>query len=85
MFTASLRRERMKANLQRLKEKEIRVVKERRELKFKQKAIRQVQEVQKGYQKFNVNKFVIMPLDDILKKKHQLLLAKEQNEAAKRL
>ena len=75
----------MKANLQRLKEKEIRVVKERRDLKFKQKAIRQVQEVQKGYQKFNVNKYVIMPLDDILKKKHQLLLAKEQNEAAKRL
>ena len=44
-----------------------------------------MQEVQKGYQKFNVNKFVIMPLNDILKKKHQLMIHKEQQEAAKRL
>ena len=40
MFTASLRRVRMKANLQRLKEKELRVVQERRDLRYKQRAIK---------------------------------------------
>jgi len=42
MFTASLRRVRMKANLQRLKEKEMRVVQERREMQKKQIVVRQI-------------------------------------------
>ena len=72
MFTASLRRVRMKANLQRLKEKELRVAKERRDIRFKHKAIKQIQEAQHNF-KFSVNKLIVMPISDILKKKHQIL------------
>ena len=74
MFTASLRRVRMKANLQRLKEKELRVAKERRDIRFKHKAIKQIQETQHNF-KFSVNKLIVMPISDILKKKHQILTA----------
>ena len=72
MFTASLRRVRMKANLQRLKEKELKVAKERRDIRFKHKAIKQIQETQHNF-KFSVNKLIVMPISDILKKKHQIL------------
>lgn len=62
----------MKANLQRLKEKELRVAKERRDIRFKHKAIKQIQEAQHNF-KFSVNKLIVMPISDILKKKHQIL------------
>ena len=50
------------------------MAKERREIRFKHKAIKQIQDTQHNF-KFSVNKLIVMPISDILKKKHQILVS----------
>ena len=84
MFAASKKKERMREKIERLRERERRVLSDRREIQRKQMIIKTIQKVQKSF-KIDVNKLIVMPIDDLLKKKHLALNQANQIEAAKRL
>ena len=74
----------MREKIERLRERERRVLSDRREIQRKQMIIKTIQKVQKSF-KIDVNKLIVMPIDDLLKKKHLALNQANQVEAAKRL
>ena len=55
--------------MQLLREKEMNIHKQRRDLHKKQEILKQIQEMQPSY-RVQVNKLIVMPVEDLLKKKN---------------
>ena len=69
IFEATNYKERVKRKMQLLREKEMNIHKQRRDLHKKQEILKQIQEMQPSY-RVQVNKLIVMPVEDLLKKKN---------------
>ena len=70
LFTASLRRERLKAKLKRLKEKERRVIDDRKQRQLKQRILQELRSVERGTKMVDLQKVSTMSICELLRKKH---------------
>jgi len=73
IFTATLRQERLKAKVKKLRNRELRVLRERRDLQRKQVVAQQIQNIDPDFA-IDVNKLIVMPVTDLLRRKNTAIV-----------